>query len=119
MRLEQKREEEVSKRKGLTGRTIVMIIWLGISVAIAYFLTQYLQNEDMLNINNLMYNQIGLPRSVPEWGAQLLIIFAMVIVFQIIFWIGFIWFTPEGRRRTGDASMVSRNKDPFGDSDRY
>lgn len=119
MRLEQKREEETKKRKGLMGRTIIMIIWLGISIAIAYFLTEYLQNEAILDINNLMYNQIGLPRSVPEWGAQFMIIFAMVIVFQIIFWIGFIWFTPEGRRRTGDATLTSRNKDPFGDSDRY
>ena len=60
-----------------------------------------------------MYNLIGLPRSIPEWGAQLMIMFAIVCVFQIIFWIGFVWFTPEGRRRTGDASMKSRNKDPY------
>ncbi len=115
MRLEQKRDEEINKRKGLTGRTIVMVIWLGISIAIAYFLTEYLQNEGYLDINNLMYNQIGLPRSIPEWAAQLIIMFGIVVVFQIIFWLGFIWFTPEGRRRTGDASMVSRNKDPFSD----
>lgn len=115
MRLEQKRDEELTKRKGLTGRTIIMVIWLGISFVIAYFLTEYMVSEKYLDINNLMYNQIGLPRSIPEWGAQLMIMFAIVIVFQIIFWIGFIWFTPEGRRRTGDATMVSRNKDPFSD----
>lgn len=119
MRLEQKRDEEINRRKGLTGRTIVMVIWLGISFVIAYFLTEYMVSEGYLDINNLMYNQIGLPRSIPEWGAQLMIMFGIVIVFQIIFWLGFIWFTPEGRRRTGDATMTSRNKDPFGDSDRY
>ena len=115
MRLEQKKDEELKGRKGLTGRTIIMVVWLGISMAIAYFLTEYMQDEGYLNINNLMYNQIGLPRAIPEWGAQLMIMFGIVIAFQIIFWIGFIWFTPEGRRRTGDATMVSRNKDPFSD----
>ncbi len=113
MRLEQKREEEISKRKGLTGRTIIMIVWLGISAAIGYFLTEYLVSQGTLDINNLMYNQIGLPRSVPEWGAQLIIVIGIVIVLQIVFWLGFVWFTPEGRRRTGDATLKSRNKDPY------
>ena len=113
MRVEQKREEELSKRKGLTGRTIVMVIWLALSFVIAYFLTEYLVSEGILNIEVLMYNQIGLPRSIPVWGAQLMIMFGMVIVFQIVFWLGYVWFSPEGRRRTGDASMKSRNKDPY------
>ncbi len=113
MRIEQKNEEERRGRKGLTVRTIVMVIWLALSFGLAYFLTEYMITEGYLDINNLMYNLLGLPRIIPPWGAQLMIMFVIVMIFQIIFWLGFAWMSPEGRRKTGEASMVSRNKDPF------
>ena len=119
MRLEQKREEELNKRKGLTGRTIIMVIWFGLSFVIAYFLTEYLVSAGELNIEVLMYNLIGIPRSIPPWGAQFIIMFGIVIVLQIVFWLGFVWFSPEGRRRTGDATMKSRNKDPHDNNFNY
>ena len=53
MRLEQKRDEEINKRKGNTGRTIVMVIWLGLSFAIAYFLTEYLVSQGELKHSSL------------------------------------------------------------------
>lgn len=114
MRLEKKREEELSRRKGLTGKTIIQVIWLLVTGTLAYFFTNYLFNEGLLNANTF-YNQLYIPRSVPELGVKLIIVFGLVIVMQIVFSIGYIIASPEGRRRTGDASMHSRNKDPFDD----
>ncbi|MCA9945859.1 MAG: hypothetical protein H6656_04415 [Ardenticatenaceae bacterium] len=114
MRLEKKREEEIAKRKGLTGKTIIQVIWLLFTGTLAYFFTNYLFSQGIINANTF-YNQLFIPRSVPELGVKLIMVLGLVIVMQIVFSIGYIVASPEGRRRTGDASMHSRNKDPFDD----
>lgn len=114
MRLEKKHEEELSQRKGLTGKTIVQVIWLLITGALAYLFTNYLFSQGLVSAN-LFYNQLFIPRSVPVLGLKLIMVFGMVIIMQIVFSIGYIIASPEGRRRTGDATMHSRNKDPFDD----
>ncbi len=114
MRLEKKRAEELSKRKGLTGKTIVQVIWLLVTGTLAYFFASYLFDQGLVT-TGLFYNQLYIPRSVPLWGLKLIMVLGMVIVMQIVFSIGFIIASPEGRRRTGDATMHSRNKDPFDD----
>lgn len=114
MRLEKKHEEELSKRKGLTGRTIIQVIWLLITGTLAYFFTDYLFSQGFITANTF-YNQLFIPRAVPEIGLKLLMVLGLVIVMQIVFSIGFIIASPEGRRRTGDATLHSRNKDPFDD----
>lgn len=114
MRLEKKREEELSRRKGLTGKTIVQVIWLLITGTLAYFFVNYLFNEGIIT-PGIFYNQLFIPRSVPEIGLKLLVVLGMVIVMQIVFSVGYIIASPEGRRRTGDATLKSRNKDPFDD----
>jgi uncharacterized membrane protein YedE/YeeE len=114
MRLQKKKEEELAKRKGLTGKTIIQVIWLAISVAIAFFLTQFLFAGNYVNLQ-MFYTQLFIPSAVPEWGVKAIMIFGIVVVMQIIFAMGFFIASPEGRRRTGDASLHSRNKDPFDD----
>lgn len=114
MRLEKKKQEQLSKRKGLTGRTIAMVIWLGISIAIAYFLTEYLFSQGYLT-ERIFYVDLFIPRSVPLAGLKVITIFGMVVAMQVVFYLGFFFASPEGRRRTGDASLKSRNKDPFDD----
>ncbi len=114
MRLEKKHEEELARRKGLTGRTIIQVIWLLITGTLAYLFTNYLFSEGIVNANTF-YNQLLIPRAVPEIGLKLIMVFGLVIVMQIVFSLGYIIASPEGRRRTGDATMHSRNKDPFDD----
>ncbi len=114
MRLEKKHEEELAKRKGLTGKTIVQVVWLLITGTLAYFFTNYLFSEGIISANTF-YNQLYIPRSVPELGVKLIVVLGLVIVMQIVFSIGYIIASPEGRRRTGEATMYSRNKDPFDD----
>jgi uncharacterized membrane protein len=114
MRLEKKHDEELARRKGLTGKTVVQVIWLLFTGTLAYFFVSYLFNEGIIT-TGIFYNQLFIPRSVPIVGLKLIVVLGMVIVMQIVFSIGYIIASPEGRRRTGDASMVSRNKDPFDD----
>lgn len=114
MRLEKKHEEKLAKRKGLTGKTIIQVIWLLFTGTLAYFFVNYLFAEEILRAN-IFYNQLFIPRSVPVIGLKLIVVFGLVIVMQIVFSLGYIIASPEGRRRTGDASMYSRNKDPFDD----
>ncbi len=114
MRLEKKHQEELSKRKGLTGKTIIQVIWLLTTGTLAYFFTNYLFSQGIINAN-IFYNQLYIPRSVPVIGVKLIVVFGMVVVMQIVFFMGYFIASPEGRRRTGDASMHSRNKDPFDD----
>ncbi|WP_420645735.1 hypothetical protein [Candidatus Leptofilum sp.] len=114
MRLEKKHEEELAKRKGLTGKTVIQVIWLLFTGTLAYFFVNYLFSEGILR-PGIFYNQLFIPRSVPEIGLKLIVVLGLVIVMQIVFSLGYIIASPEGRRRTGDASMYSRNKDPFDD----
>jgi len=114
MRLEKKHEEELARRKGLTGKTIIQVIWLLVTGTLAFFFTNYLFSQGIVSASTF-YNQLYIPRSVPELGVKLIMVFGLVVVMQIVFSIGFIIASPEGRRRTGDATLKSRNKDPFDD----
>ena len=114
MRLEKKRDEELARRKGLTGKTIVQVIWLLVTGSLAYLFVNYLFSQEIITAS-VFYNQLYIPRSVPEIGLKLIVVLGMVIVMQIVFSMGYIIASPEGRRRTGDATMHSRNKDPFDD----
>ncbi len=114
MRLEKKLEEKLAQRKGHTGKTIIQILWLLVTGTLAYFFTNYMFSEGIVTVG-MFYNQLYIPRWVPEIGLKLIMVFGLVTIMQIIFSLGYILASPEGRRRTGDPTMHSRNKDPFDD----
>jgi hypothetical protein len=114
MRIEKKNEEMLSRRKGLTGRTIIQVIWLLISFVVAYFLINYLFNEEIITYQRV-YRELGLPNSVPEGAVLFGMMFLVVFVMQFFLILGFMFGNPEGRRKLGTPSMKSRNKDPFDD----
>ncbi len=115
MRLEKKREEELDKRRGSAGKTVVQLIWLVISFVIAYFLTNYLFEQEVITYG--MVYRVGIPRSIPEWVILLTLMFVVVVAMQFFLFIGYAFANPEGRRRTGDATLRSSEKDPY--DDRY
>jgi type VI protein secretion system component VasF len=113
MRLEQKKDEELAARKGMTGKTIITFIWLIISGVAAYFLITYLIDQDYLSLS--IFYQLGVPRAVPDWVFFALLILAVVLFMQFFLLFGFMLASPEGRRHTGDPSLHSHSKDPFED----
>ena len=58
-----------------------------------------------------MFYSLGLPNSVPEFAIQLFIMFWIVVLFQMILFLGFAMADPTGRRRSGQATSHSFNKD--------
>lgn len=114
MRLEKKRDEELARRKGLTGKTIIQVIWLLISSVIAYFLSTFLFEQEVITYN-MLYTQLAIPRDVPQVVVLGGLILLIVAVMQIFLILGFVLASPEGRRRSGEPSLHSRIKDPFDD----
>lgn len=112
MRLEKKHQEELAKRKGMATKTIIQGIGLIISFAIAYFVTTYLFNQEILTYP-MLYNALSIPRSVPEWAILGGLMVIIVFVMQFAMFVGFFLVNPEGRRRLGDPSLHSRNVDPY------
>jgi len=114
MRLEKKKKEQLSKRKGLSVRTLIFVVWLAISFVVAYFLVEYLFDMGYLS-EKFYYTDLALPRDWPIAALKGATMFLIVALMQIVLTLGFMIGSPEGRRRTGDPSMYSRNKDPFDD----
>ncbi len=116
MRIQKKQEEEIARRKGMTGKTIIQIIWLGISGIVAYFLITFMMESEEFGFNyNTLYNQLYIPRTVPKWALLAVMIIIFVLIMQMFLAIGFAIASPEGRRKTGIPSLYSQNKDPFDD----
>jgi hypothetical protein len=115
MRLDKLREKEVAKRRGSTGRTIFQVIWLLISIGLAYAFSEYVLFGGGYISENLLYNQLFIPRSVPPWALRVGVIFIIVVVMQFFVFLGFALGDPRGRRRTGRASGYSDDPDPFDD----
>jgi vacuolar-type H+-ATPase subunit I/STV1 len=111
MRLEQKKDEELARRKGSTGRTIIQFIWLIISFAIAYFAVDYAIDAGYISYN--MFYNVGIPREVPPIVIMLVLMLAIVVAMQLIMFIGYMIANPEGRRRTGNPSMKSGDQNPY------
>lgn len=111
MRLEKKKDEEIAARKGMTGKTIIAFIWLSISAVVAYFLVKYMFDTSVLRYS-AFYN-MGLPKQIPNWVIMATMVLFVVAIMQAFLMFGFIFASPEGRRRTGDASLYSHSKDPY------
>ncbi len=114
MRLEKKKREQLSKRKGLSVRTFIFVIWLALSFAVAYFLVEYMFDTGYLS-EGTYYTVLDLPRNWPIEALKVATMFIIVVLMQIILSLGFMLASPEGRRRTGEPTLKSRNKDPFDD----
>ncbi len=116
MRIEMKRDRELAKRKGNARRTILAIAWIALCFTAAYFITEWVFNQEILDIN-FFYSRFLIPRTVDEFIVQLGIMTAIVIGMQFFILIGFAFSSPIGRMRPGRASAYSRDPDP--DDHRY
>lgn len=114
MRLEKQEHEVLEERKGLTGRTIIQVIWLLISFGIAYLLLDALVAAETFTYAQI-YQTLAIPASVPQWAIQGALMLVLVVAMQFVFFLAYAWASPEGRRRPGKASLYSRRKDPFDD----
>lgn len=113
MRLEKKNQEELRRRKGLTGRTLVQVIWLIISGVIAWFLLSFAEGQGAFTYDEI-YRLLAIPRTVSQVVVKGGMVLLIVFIMQIAMLIGFTFASPEGRRHSGEPSLHSYNKDPNG-----
>ena len=112
MRLERQQNAELEKRKGSAVKTIIQIIWLGLNSTVAYFLITYMIKSEEINFSyGRVYQTLLIPRSIPQWVVLAAMIITFVLVMQVFLSLGFIVASPEGRRKTGNASLHTYNKE--------
>ncbi len=111
MRLEKKRDAEIAQRQGSAKRTVFQIIWFIITMALGYFLINYLANTNFLDVQSLG-RQLSIPTSWGKTAPILILAFVFAVFSQFFVMIGFLVAYPEGRRRLGDPTAYSRNVDP-------
>lgn len=114
MRLEKKKQSELAERKGLTSRTVIQVIWLGISAAIVYFLFDWLFETERLTYD-FFYNDLTIPRSVPEVAIMGGLILIGVLIMQFFLILGYAFASPVGRQRPGDPTPYASTYDPLQD----
>lgn len=114
MRLDRKRQAEQARRKGMTVRTIIQLLWLAISAILAYFAINWLFDSGQLSYQ-FFYEDLFIPRSVPEPLILAALIFIAVVFMQFFLVLGYAIASPQGRERTGNPSPYSSTYDPMQD----
>lgn len=118
MRLEKKRDSERAQRKGMAAKTIIQLLWFGISALAAYFVLNWLFASGQLTYS-FFYNELAIPRSVPEIGILAALVLIAVMVMQFFFVLGYAIASPQARERTGRPSPYSSTYDPMQDDYRH
>lgn len=118
MQLDARREAELARRHGRARRTVFMLIWLAICAGIAYFLARWLVDTAVVQ-PAAAYRQLSLPGWVPEWAIFAGLVLLIVIVMQLIVLLGYMLFSPEAHRRTGQPSLDSRHPELQDDERTY
>lgn len=111
MRLDAQKDRELAKRKGFAVRTIGAVIWLGLCIAAAYYLWQWLFENSYLQMG-FFYSQLRIPREVPEDVIMVVSIVAIIIFINFLVLLGYAFFSPTGRRRPGTSYHYSPDPDP-------
>jgi hypothetical protein len=121
MRLEKQKEEELARRKGLTGRTFIQAgFFIVLSIA-AYFLSGVLLDpEGGLVTAARIRGVLPFLRQLPDWGPpdlwpRLVLTIGIVLVMQVLFSFGFILSSGSAWKKVGEGTLDSRNPDPFDD----
>lgn len=112
MLIEKRRDYELEQRRGLARRTFFQMIWLLISGVMAYFFVRYLMDSGVLTYD-MLYAQLAIPRSIPEWALLVVMIILLVVIMQFFFILGYFLFSPRGRTRVGKATLRSTAHDPL------
>jgi hypothetical protein len=111
MRLDAKRERELAKRKGLAVRTILAFAWLAFCFVVAYFLVNYLFQEDVFTWR-FFRTQLRIPYTVSDLAIQFGVMVVLVVAVNFVILVIYGLFSSTGRRRPGTPSMYSADPDP-------
>lgn len=112
MRIDMKRQAELSKRQGFANRTIFAVIALSIGFVLAYLLTSYLFAEEILTFN-FFYNQLFIPKTVSEGVIRFGVAVLGVFFLQFLGIIAYALTSPSARVRPGTPSVLAQDPDYY------
>jgi hypothetical protein len=104
------RQLETAKRKGLTGRTVLAILWLGLCSVAAYYVMAWLFESGALRMGWL-YSRLGIPLTVDPNIVRVILVFVLVMVMQFFVVVGYAWGSPLGRLRPANPSLRTTRPD--------
>ncbi len=116
MLIQQKREREFARYRGLAIRTIIQTVWLIVSAVVAYFFIQYLLDIEFITYS-MLRTRLAIPGWIPDWGIMTGMIIVFVVIMQFFFVMGYILVSPLGRIRPGRATMRKSVVDPIEEKD--
>ncbi|MGH2537992.1 MAG: hypothetical protein ACRDHL_11405 [Candidatus Promineifilaceae bacterium] len=110
MRLERMRDMEIERRRGMTAKTLLALLWLGLCYAAAYFATIWLIDNGLLSVSSL-YSRLLIPRDIDHELVIAGFVTALVMLMQFFVLVGYAFASPLGRMRPGRPSLRSPKPD--------
>ena len=112
MRIEKQKEQELARRRGLAGRTVLQLVWFIASGIAGWLIFRFLFAQDLLSYE-FFYGELGIPDAIPQWAIYGALILIAMIAMHFLLVLGFTAMSPQGRARTGQPTAHSRNPDPL------
>lgn len=107
--LDKKRDRARARQKGAGRRFIFQLIWFAAAIAIAFFISRFLFQSDLLSYR-LIYDG-GVPATWPPLLIDIFVTIMIFLVIQALFMVGYMLGNPAGRRPTSRASLDTYNPD--------
>lgn len=109
--METRRSREIKANQGVVKRGIFQFIRMIVFLGVAFWLALWLFNNEY--VEPAIFYRSGIPSSVPVIALQLGVALFLVMVFQLLYFILYVWLNPKGRRRAGHAFVDESEKDNY------
>lgn len=110
--MESQRTKQIQANQGVVKRGILQFFRMIIFIGVAFWITQWLLVNEYFTLADLYRS--GVPTEVPPLVLQLGIALVITFIFQILYFILYLWISPAGRKRTGQASHDGSEPDQYG-----
>jgi hypothetical protein len=112
MRIDMKRQAEVSKRQGLANKTTLAILAFVIGFVVAYLGTSYLFSAEILSVN-FFYKELFIPDTVSEGVIRVALALLLVFFLQFMGIIAYALASPSAKVRPGTPTALARDPDYY------
>jgi len=112
MRIDMKRQAEVSKRQGLASKTTLAVLAFVIGFAVTYLGTTYLFSAEIVNVN-FFYKELFIPDTVSEGVIRVAMALLLVFFLQFLAIIVFALASPSAKVRPGTPTALAQDPDYY------
>ena len=112
MRIDMKRQAEVSKRQGLASKTTLALLAFVIGFVIAYLATGYLFSAEILSVN-FFYKELFIPDTVSEGVIRFAVALLLVFFLQFMAIMVYALASPSAKMRPGTPTAMAQDPDYY------